>query len=159
MVMLACPDEEEQDSSPQQETSLRDAYTGEQVRANDPERYAKIIELLARGIPKRRIRDELGCNYYTVCAIEQAAFPDVVAAKAMLSRKLLSAATASIDSAEERALAGKASALDAKLLTEAYMNVNGEASATISVEHSWPQLLEFEKGQPLRECHDSAIDV
>lgn len=125
--------------------NVRDMYPGTQLQIADPNKYDAIIELLARGIPKSNIARDLGCHYYVICNIEARAFPDVARAKQMLSAKLLSAATASIDSAEKRAANGKAGALDAKLLTEAWLNMNGEATTIIELNHNFSQLNEFNR--------------
>lgn len=157
-LTIAPGDEEDEPEDKKDITAgnVRDTYTAERLQVADPHKYEGILELLARGIPKSNIARDMHTHYYIVCNIEARCYPDVVRAKEMLSKKLLSAATASIDSAERRAANGKAGALDAKLLTEAWLNLNGEATQTISVEHSWPALSEFNR---LKEAAGEVIEV
>lgn len=150
MATEALSDPDEESANDVMAASVRDAYTGEFIRTNDPDKYTAIISLLARGIAKSVIARDMHAHYYTVSNIEADHFPDVVRAKQLLSKKLFSAVTASIDSAERRAANGKANALDAKLLTEAWLNINGEASSIIEVNHSFAALDEFER-PPVRD--------
>lgn len=123
----------------------------------DPHRRQQAIELLAKGIPKSVIREALEMDFYTVSAIEREWLPELVHRRKHAADKAYEALTASLDSAQQRAFDGKASAVDAKFLSETWLNLAGEPSAILQVEHVFPQLEQFTTQQGGRVIDQSPI--
>jgi len=121
----------------------RDQSTGGRV---DPEIREMVVDLLMRGTPKSHIVERIGMDFYTICAIELAAFPDIEQRRVNAANKAYTALTASLDSALDRAHKGLATAMDSKMLADAWRDLAGQAGAPINVVHHFPALDEWERG-------------
>jgi len=133
-------------------TSRRTAedYDGSEIKRKRPKDYAMAVEMLGAGIAKNKIAQKVGLCWSSVAGIERSEYATIQERRQRLAERCYSAATASIDSAEQRALEGKATALDAKLLSDTWLTLCGEPTATIEVQHSFVALDEFE-ACPMRD--------
>jgi hypothetical protein len=120
-------------------------YTASEIKVNRPADYKLAVAMLSNGIPKNKIARTLGFAWWTVAAIERAEIQDIRERKRLLAEKCFAAATAAIDSAHERALAGKASAFDAKLLVETWLALQGEAGQFLEPRVTIPALERLEE--------------
>lgn len=118
-------------------------YTGEHLRAKEPETYAAIVKLLGLGLGKKTIAEKLSVAWETVKAIELSAFPDIASARETLVRKTVHAAFQTLESVQAKAEKGEGSALDFKFLVEAAQTLSGEATSIVQVNHEFPALSEF----------------
>jgi hypothetical protein len=118
-------------------------YDGSEIKRTRPRDYKLAVKMLGSGISKQKIAETLGMAWWTVSGIERSEFTTVQERRQRLAERFYSAATASIDSAEQRALEGKATALDAKLLSDTWLTLCGEPVATIEVQHCFSALDEF----------------
>jgi hypothetical protein len=122
-----------------------DDYTGEQTKRKRPKDYRLAVKMLGGGCSKKQIAATLGMAPLTVSAIERREIQTIADRRRYLGGKAFVAASASLDSATERALDGKSSALDAKLLNDTWLSLAGEPTSVVEVHHHFPQLSEFEK--------------
>lgn len=125
----------------QEKPSRREMSTGEHI---DPAIREKVIEALARGIPKTHIQKGLGPDYYTICAIELAMLPDIEKRRQAAADEAYIGMRASFQSAIERARNGLATALDGKMFADAWRDLTAQAGAPVNVIHHFAPLAEWE---------------
>ena len=105
-----------------------------------PERVAMIVDMLARSVPYTAIAEGLHMDTRTVLGVARRHCPSLVDARARLQREFYVATTAAVQSATQRAIDGKAGAMDAKLLADAYLTLNGEATQIVEHQFSTPEI-------------------
>lgn len=126
----------------------RELSTGQQI---DPVKRERVLKLLALGRPKSEIKKSLKIDHYSIAALEGQYLPDIALKREHAAAKAYAALTASLESAHDRAAKGLAGALDAKLLSETWLTLSGEASSITEVNHVFPGLDEFSPEPPIRD--------
>ena len=134
-------------------------YNGTIIKKTRPDDYRIAVRMLGSGIGKKQIAQTLGMAWWSVAAIERAEIVGVTQRRHHLAERAFSAASACLESAEARAEAGKGTAVDAKLMADAWLSLAGEPTQVVEHRFALPELDRLEQALAGKVVEAEAVTV